>query len=231
MDWFTSFLNSSVGKKIFQATTGLLLCLYLSIHLAGNLTLFAGEETFNGYVAALSSIKPLVRVIEVLLALLFLLHLYHALRLTLENRNSSVGKKIFRSTGQRYAQLKARETSSFFSRTMGWSGSIIFIFLAVHLPTFWYRFQVQHSEAQFYRIVMDGAVGFGNPYISLFYALAMVLLAFHLRHGFESAFQTFGIRYNKYGRLIEGLAVIFWLIIPLGFLSIPVYFGFFRGGP
>jgi succinate dehydrogenase / fumarate reductase cytochrome b subunit len=58
----------------------------------------------------------------------------------------------------------------------------------------------------------------------------MVLLGFHLRHGFQSAFQSFGIRYNKYSGLIEAVAVFFWLIIPAGFLSIALYFGIIGAG-
>ncbi len=113
---------------------------------------------------------------------------------------------------------------------MGLTGSIIFIFLIVHLQTFWYQFQVQHDGGQFFNIVIDQKIGFGNIFVTLLYCLAMVLLSFHLRHGFQSTFQTFGVRYNKYGKFIEWISVFFWLIIPLGFLSIPIYFGFIKGG-
>lgn len=221
MSLFKSVFISSIGKKILMATTGLLLCLFLVIHLIGNLILFAGPDAFNLYVETLSSLKPIVRAIEIILALIFLYHIFFASKLTLENRNAS---------SQKYDVNLAGENSSFFSRTMFISGSIIFIFLITHLSTFWYLFQKQHDEVNFYDIVMGNTVGFGNPVITTLYCVAMILLGFHLRHGFQSAFQTFGIRYNKYSGLIETVAILFWLIIPLGFLSIAVWFGIFGGG-
>ncbi|NOZ03814.1 MAG: succinate dehydrogenase cytochrome b subunit [FCB group bacterium] len=221
MNWFFRFMNSSVGKKIIMATTGLLLCSFLIIHLFGNLFLYGGPELFNTYVERLASVKPLIRVIEVLLALIFLFHILNSLWLTLGNRKANPVK---------YDVNRTRDNSSFFSRYMGITGSIIFIFLAVHLSTFWYKFQIDHEGGQFYRIVTGNTVGFNNPYITGLYILAMILLGFHLRHGFQSAFQTFGIRYNKYGKLIEAIAVLFWFAIPLGFVLIPIYFGLLKGG-
>lgn len=221
MGWINDFLGSSIGKKLLMAATGLLLCIYLIIHLLGNLTLFGGASAFNQYVLALSSIKPLVRVIEVLLALLFLIHIIYSFRVTIENRKAA---------GGRYTLQKAGEVSTFTSRFMPWSGVVVLIFLVIHLQTIWYRFQVEHEGGQFYQIVMSDQVGFGSLAFTLFYILALILLALHLRHGFQSAFQTLGIRYNKYSRLIEILAAIFWLLIPLAFLSIPIYFGLLKGG-
>jgi len=222
MNWFFQFINSSVGKKITMATTGLLLSLFLVIHLFGNLFLYAGPDLFNLYVERLSSLKPLVRVIEVLLTLIFLVHIINALQLTLRNRKSAGDTS--------YNQSTANEVSPVSSRFMGVTGSIIFIFLVIHLQTIWFTFQTHHEEGQFYDIITGNDVGFGNPVYAIFYLIAMFLLGFHLRHGFQSAFQTFGIRYNKYGKLIEAIAVIFWLIIPVGFATIPISFGFLTGG-
>ncbi|MCH7613058.1 MAG: succinate dehydrogenase cytochrome b subunit [Candidatus Marinimicrobia bacterium] len=221
MSLLKSVFISSIGKKILMATTGLLLCLFLVIHLIGNLILFAGPDAFNLYVETLSSVKPIVRSIEIILALIFLNHIFLGSKLTFENRNATTQKYVVNSAG---------ENSSFFSRNMFISGSILFIFLMTHLSTFWYLFQKQHDEGNFYEIVMGNTVGFGNPIITALYCIAMILLGFHLRHGFQSAFQTFGIRYNKYSGLIETVAILFWLIIPLGFLSIAVWFGIFGGG-
>ncbi|MFQ6677755.1 MAG: succinate dehydrogenase cytochrome b subunit [Fidelibacterota bacterium] len=221
MTHFKSVFSSSIGKKILMAATGLLLCLYLIVHIIGNLFLFAGPDAFNLYVKTLSSVKPVVRTIEVILALIFLNHIFFGAKLTLENRKAIT---------QKYTVNSANENSSFFSRNMFLSGSILFIFLITHLSTFWYLFQAQHDEGNFYNIVMGKTVGFGNPLIAALYSVAMILLGFHLRHGFQSAFQTFGIRYNKYSRLIETAAMVFWLIIPMGFFAIAVWFGFLGGG-
>ena len=67
---------------------------------------------------------------------------------------------------------------------------------------------------------------FANPVYALFYIVAMGFLAYHLRHGFQSAFQTYGLRTSKYQKLIEAVAVVFWLFIPLGFALMPIYFMF-----
>ncbi len=221
MSWYSTLIKSSVGKKAVMALSGLFLCAYLVIHLIGNLMLFAGPEIFNSYVEALSSVKPLVRAIEVILAGLFLTHILLSVKLTRDNSTSSSIK---------YDTNKAGENSGFFSRNMGLSGSILFIFLVTHLSTIWTQFQTQHEAGNFYSIIVGKTVGLGNPYITTLYCIAMVLLGFHLRHGFQSAFQSFGIRYNKYSGLIEGIAVFFWLIIPAGFLSIALYFGIIGAG-
>lgn len=221
MSHFKSVFSSSIGKKILMAATGILLCLYLIVHIIGNLFLFAGPEVFNLYVEKLSSVKPVIRAIEIILALIFLNHIFLGSKLTIENR---------KATAQKYHVNSASENSSLFSRNMFLTGSILFIFLITHLSTFWYLFQTQHSEGNFYNIVMGDTVGFGNPLIATLYSCAMILLGFHLRHGFQSAFQTFGIRYNKYSGLIEKTAMIFWFIIPMGFLTIAVWFGFLGGG-
>jgi succinate dehydrogenase / fumarate reductase cytochrome b subunit len=84
MGWYSTLIKSSVGKKAVMALSGLLLCVYLVIHLFGNLMLFAGPEIFNSYVEALSSVKPLVRAIEIILVGLFLIHILLSIKLTRE---------------------------------------------------------------------------------------------------------------------------------------------------
>jgi len=221
MSWFTSFLNSSIGKKIVMATSGLLLCLFLIVHLGGNLMLFGGPDVFNNYVLTLTAFKPLVRVIEVLLVIIFGAHIVNGLRLTIENKKAG---------GASYQLNRKNENSTPSSRTMAITGTILFVFLIVHLGTIWYNFQIEHSGGQFFKIITGSNVGLGNIFVSILYGVSMVLLGFHLRHGFQSAFQTFGIRYNRYGKIIQMISVIFWFVIPAGFLTIVIYFGFMGGG-
>ena len=75
MNWITKFIRSSIGKKVFMATTGILLSFFLIMHLIGNLTLFGGEEIFNSYVIKLSSMKPFIRFSELILTFIFLAHI------------------------------------------------------------------------------------------------------------------------------------------------------------
>jgi succinate dehydrogenase / fumarate reductase cytochrome b subunit len=87
---------------------------------------------------------------------------------------------------------------------------------------FWFTSRFQAGEHfSMYQLVKTS---FANPYYTFFYVFAMILLGFHLRHGFQSAFQTFGIKHQKWAPLIELVGVIFWLLIPIGFASMPIYF-------
>lgn len=222
MDWFKTFLNSSIGKKFLMALTGSFLIVFLIIHLIGNITLFFGPEAFNGYVKKLASIKPLIRVIEVVLFSAFLLHIFNGVRLWIENKKARpVEYKINGSD----------KNSSFFSRTMFVSGSIVFLFLVLHLGTFFWRFNIHDpmnlaSQYKYYEIVTHF---FSYWWYVLIYVIAMILLGFHLNHGFQSAFQTFGLNNKKYTPLIKKLGTIYAIIIAVGFASMPIYF-FLIGG-
>ena len=216
MGWLTKFIQSSIGKKVLMATTGILLAFFLVMHLIGNLTLFGGADMFNSYVIKLSSMKPIVRVSEVILTLIFLAHIINGFNLTRKN-------KLAKPIGY---ELNTNATSSFFSRNMGFSGSIVLIFLIIHLATFWRTFQQSHGvDVDYYHIVTASSIGFGNPLITVIYIFAIILLGFHLQHGFQSAFQTFGVIELKYKSIINIIAFLFWFIIPALFISIAIYFG------
>ncbi len=210
-------MNSSIGKKFTMGTSGLLLCLFIAQHLVGNMMLFGGEALFNSYVATLSAFKPLVRIIEVIISIIFLSHIISGIRLTLDNK---------RANSSSYNVNTGSETSSFSSRTMAITGSVVFIFVIMHLSTIWYRFQLVHGRGSYYDIILGDAVGFGNPIYAAFYVVAMILMGVHLKHGFQSAFQTFGVSDSRYKGLIEKMSMIFWLVIPAGFTWIALWFGF-----
>ena len=220
MTWLFQFFQTSIGKKILMAVTGILLVFFLITHLVGNLMLFGGAEMFNNYVLSLKAIKPLIRVAEVILVLIFISHIFSGIQVTLENKKAKP---------QPYRVAPGNSTSKFYSRTMAVSGSVVLIFLVFHLQTFWWSFQKTHgNDTGFYEIVVNSPVSYKNPAIALFYIIALLLLAIHLRHGFQSAFQTFGLGESRYKGAIEKVSVLFWLIIPLGFVSIPLYFGFIK---
>ena len=223
MSSFMKFLNSSIGKKLVMAVTGSFLLIFLVIHLIGNITLFFGAEAFNGYVGALDVVKPLIRVIEVVLLTAFLLHIFNGVKLWLENK---------RARGLNSKVNGLPENSDVFSRTMFLSGSIVFIFLITHLGTFFWRFNVNDpmglaNHHQYFDIVV---YFFGIWWYVLLYVIAMVLLGFHLNHGFQSAFQTFGWNHKKYFPFIQKIGTLYALIMAIGFASMPVYFFFFCGG-
>ena len=227
MGSFMKFINSSIGKKFTMAVTGSFLLIFLVIHLIGNITLFIGPETFNGYVKTLDVIKPLIRVIESVLLIAFILHIYNGIRLWLENKRTQGGNFI-----SKYAINASNENSSFSSRTTFITGSIIFIFLVLHLGTFFWRFNVHDPEGlanthQYYDIV----IGFFQLWwYVILYIIAVLLLGFHLNHGFQSAFQTFGWNNKKYFPMVKVIGSIYAIIMTVGFVSMPIYFFFFYGG-
>ena len=221
------FLNSSIGKKLMMAVTGSFLLIFLVIHLIGNITLFFGAEAFNGYVSALDVVKPLIRVVEVVLLTAFVLHIYSGLRLWFENKKKQGGKFI-----GKYVINASNENSSFSSRTTFITGSIVFIFLVLHLGTFFWRFNV-HDPAGLANdhLYFDIVVAFFKIwwYVAL-YVIAVLLLGFHLNHGFQSAFQTFGWNNNNYFPTVKIIGTIYAVIMAVGFASMPIYFFFFYGG-
>ncbi|PKL82110.1 MAG: succinate dehydrogenase [Ignavibacteriae bacterium HGW-Ignavibacteriae-3] len=217
MGWVWKSLNSSIGKKLVMAITGVALMLFLIVHLAGNMTLFGGKDAFNNYVGLLEHIKPFIRVIEVILGLVFVFHIFNGTRLWIENKQARP---------QGYSVNGSRKNTTVFSRTAFITGSIVFIFLVVHLQTIWYVFNFSGSELDLYTLTTDLL---GIWWYAALYFIAVLLLGFHLNHGFQSAFQTFGWNHKKYFPFIEKLGTFYAIIMTIGFGSIPVYF-FFLGG-
>ncbi len=223
MNSYLNFFNSSIGKKLMMAVTGSFLLVFLIVHLIGNLTLFFGPSAFNGYVVALDVVKPLIRVIEVVLLAVFILHIFNGVKLWIENK---------KARGVKYKINASPENSDVFSRTMFLSGSIVFIFLVTHLGTFFWRFNVNDpmglaNHHQYFDIVV---YFFGIWWYVLLYVIAVILLGVHLNHGFQSAFQTFGWNHTKYFSLIGKIGTLYAIIMVVGFASMPIYFFFFYGG-
>jgi succinate dehydrogenase / fumarate reductase cytochrome b subunit len=208
-------LTSSVGRKILMAITGLLLSFFMAFHLFGNLFLFVGEAAFNGYVEKLHKLGFLIRIAEFFLVLFVFSHAYSGILLWIKNRKA---KKVVSSY--------SKENTPGAAKYAAFTGSIVFIFLATHWSTFWYKFNFDLRGMSYYYVVTESQVGFGSPLVSIFYIIAIALLGYHLKHGITSAGQTLGIIGTKYEKIYNNFAAIFWFWIPLGFISIPVWFGF-----
>lgn len=218
MGWLSKTFTSSVGKKLIMAVTGLFLISFLIVHLSGNFLLLKNDNgaAFLQYSEFMKT-NPVILVMEVVLFLGFIFHAFSGFRLALENKKA-------RPVG--YAVNRASENSSFFSRSMVWTGSIVFIFLVIHLKSFFIDHKVAgwlgatHEETLFQAAVS----AFQNPLYTGFYVVAMVILGFHLNHGFQSAFQTLGLNHKKYTPLIEKLGLIYSIVVPVLFAYVPIYF-------
>jgi succinate dehydrogenase / fumarate reductase cytochrome b subunit len=208
--------STSIGKKLIMALTGIFLITFLIVHLSGNLLLLKGDggEAFNAY-ARFMETNPLIRITEIVLAAGFLFHIVMGIRLALQNKSARpVGYQVNRGS----------ENSSFYSRFMVWSGITVLFFLFLHLWNFLFqhRFLGLGSQESMYETVVRT---FKNPIYSIVYILAMVFLAFHLNHGFQSAFQSLGLQINAtLGKRIKSLGLLFSVIICAGFAAIPLYF-------
>ena len=217
MKAFFTFINSSVGKKLIMSLTGIFLCTFLVEHLVGNLLLLAPDAgvSFDAYAHFMGG-NPLVRTLEIGLILLIIIHILNGTRIWYENK---------RARGKGYAVYKLRENTTFQSRMMALSASLVFLFLVVHMSKFWFhaRFlQEENLATLVYSTFHQGG------YV-IFYVSAQIILSYHLKHGFQSAFQTLGLKTKKYSGLIEFVAVLFWLVIPIFFAAIPLVIYFTRG--
>jgi len=213
MHKIASLYSSSVGRKVLAGVTGLFLCSFLIVHLYVNLFLFKqdGGTTFDAY-AEFMATYPLIRPLEVLLFAGFLAHAFLGVWLW-------VGNRLARP--QRYAVNRPSENSTLASRVAIWTGGFVLLFLVVHINTFFVTSRFLDTGKTMYELAEDA---FRSPLEDAFYVVALLFLGYHLKHGFQSAFQTFGLRSPAYRRLIDIVAILFWLLIPLGFAAIPLYF-------
>lgn len=215
MGWFITFIDSSIGKKLVMSLTGLFLCSFLIVHLSINLFLLKndGGASFNEYSSFMASGKNIpLRIIEVGLFLMLLFHFINGIRLYFLNKKARPVD---------YYMNSPEANSTFTSRFMIQSGSLIFIFLVVHIKTFFVSHRIFEAQETMYETCKSA---FENPIYSTFYIVAMIILALHLNHGFQSGFQTLGLNNNKYTPFIKKFGTFFAVIISTGFAIIPVYF-------
>jgi len=209
------FLKSSLGKKTVMSLTGIFLITFLIIHCYINALIFYNDGGKNFTVGAeFMGTNPIIRAMEIVLFIGILLHIYQALILTLENSKARPIK---------YSVNAGHSNSKWYSRSMGLLGTLILIFLIIHLSQFWVisRFtnEITGGHTTLYAKMQDA---FHMPWVVIVYDLAMVSLGYHLIHGFHSAFQTIGLNNKKYTPLLKGVGTAFSIIVPLIFAVMPV---------
>lgn len=244
---------SLIGKKLLMAITGLFLCLFLLVHVSGNLALFKNDngQAFNEYSVFMTSFPP-IKLVSYLLYASILAHAIDALILTMANRKA-------RPTP--YQVNRPSANSSWASRNMGILGSVLLFFIIIHMKDFWFEYKFGHlpyvkyetnlltgeSSASAYEGSIDGKIleyvnentrvvivkdlyrevaeAFRQPWIAMLYVISMFSVAFHLYHGFQSGFQTLGINHPGYNHAIKLIGNwVFGLIIPALFAAMPLYF-------
>ncbi|MCK9451501.1 MAG: succinate dehydrogenase cytochrome b subunit [Bacteroidales bacterium] len=220
-----SLSYSSITKKIVLSLAGLFLISFLVVHLLINMLILFDDnrELFNA-AAHFMATNPLIQVFQYVLFFGFILHIVLGLIIQIQNWLA----RPVRYNRKGYSEL------SYFSKFMIHTGAIIFIFLIIHFANFFVIAKFGHIDP----ITYDS----GNTYEDLglliiklfedgiyviFYVISILLLGFHLDHGFQSAFQSLGINHSRYTPFIKTFGTLFSAVITLGFISIPLVIYFF----
>nr|MBF0222549.1 succinate dehydrogenase cytochrome b subunit [Desulfobulbaceae bacterium] len=208
----THFFASSVGKKAIMSLTGAMLGLFLLTHLAGNISMFFGRESFIAYAEHLHSLGSLIHLFEFGLLIVFILHVYYALMLFFENR---------KARPVRYAVDRSSGGSTYASKTMPYTGAFIFVFIFVHLMNFHFT---DHSIS-IADIVRNNLQ---NPLLSFYYVASVFALGMHTSHGFWSLFQTMGINHPRYDNFLQQGAIVISVIGAAIYSSFPAFTYLFK---
>jgi len=220
-----SILATSVGLKFLVALTGLFLISFLIVHMAGNLLLFSndGGESFNAY-AHFMGTNPIIRILEVVLMLGFVAHI--ALALYVSRKNQSARPVAYKVNNNKQVVTAG-------SRFMILSGLIVLFFLILHLMDFWVveRFGAETTAAEAFTASGEHSLyhsvklALAEPWRAGIYVVGVALLFVHLFHGFQSAFQTLGLRFNnKVGKSIANVGYAFAAVVIAAFMAMPLYF-------
>lgn len=213
--------QSTVGRKIIMAVSGLLLIGFLIVHLAGNLLLFLpdGGRQFNLYSYKLQSIQPWLNIARAGLLLLFVFHVVSGIAVTLANRQARKHRYAVHVSKGGPSKLSPA------SRFMMHTGIVLLIFVPIHIWMF--------SLGPYYPTVIDGqpmrdlyrlvVEKFNQPLVVTWYVAVMFLLGLHLRHGFWSGLQSLGAMSPRWSPVIYGFGLLFAVLLSGGFLVLPLY--------
>lgn len=225
MNWIIKMLSSTLGKKLLMSLTGLFLISFLTIHLIGNLAIFSndGGLAFNAY-AAFMSTNPLIGAVSYLLYAGIILHVAIAIILYFSNSSARPVK---------YKVQKAKENSSWSSRSMTLLGMLVLAFILLHLKDFWWQYKHDggyqfvedtNGNRDIYMLVL---LQFKTTLALVSYLIGLLALYFHLNHGFQSAFQTLGLEHSKYTPAIKFIGIAYSIVVPIGFAAMPIFVYFF----
>jgi len=202
-----------------MSVTGIFLILFLLVHLTVNSLLLVGSEAFNE-AAHFMVTNPVIRIIEPVLALGFIIHIIYSGYITLQNQTR---RPIH------FKLLNRRKSSTWPSRNMFILGGVILIFLVIHLADFYWKVRfgeislVPGTEMEdLYSLVSEKFIALW--WLDLIYVIGAVFLGLHLSHGFWSAFHTLGWNNDTWMKRLQWIGYILAVIIGAGFATIPLYF-------
>jgi succinate dehydrogenase / fumarate reductase cytochrome b subunit len=211
MNLLGSLFHSSIGRKLLMAFSGLVLFGFVTGHLLGNLQVFFAPVLINTYAHKLESLGVVLWLIRGFLFACLVIHVWLAIKLTLENRAARP---------QAYG-VDHVNRATLASRVMARTGLVVLAFIPFHLAHYTIRAGRPDWSEPTFRLA-DGTLvrdvhtmmvqGFSNLWVSLFYILAVGILAYHLSHGIVSAVQTIGLKNEQWTRQVERFAIAYcWL--------------------
>jgi succinate dehydrogenase / fumarate reductase, cytochrome b subunit len=219
MKWFLDLFSNSLGRKLMMALTGLFLITFITVHLIGNLQLLHNDQgkAFNVY-AYFMTTNPLIKTVAYVNYSLILAHIVWALLLTRNNKTAR-GSEGYAIGGK---------ASHWTSRNMGILGTFILIFLVIHMKQFWYEMHwgniglVNYEGKEYKDLYQVVSLAYNEVWYVAIYVFSMLVLSFHLWHGFASAFQTLGLNHMKYNPVINFVGKAYAIIVPALFAIIPI---------
>lgn len=213
-------LTSSIARKVAMALSGLFLVFFLGQHFVINITSVFAPDTFNSWSHFMGTNGLVQGILQPVLILGVIFHFVMGFVLELKNRNARAIN---------YVSYNGNANSSWASRNMIISGLVILAFLGLHFYDFWvpeivYKY-IESNPEDATRYFPEVVHKFESPVRVGIYVVAFVLLAFHLWHGFSSAFQSVGFN-NMYSKALKGFTKFYAIAIPLGFIFIALYHHF-----
>ncbi len=212
-------LQTTIGKKIAMAGSGLVLMAWLWAHMLGNLKLWIGTGEYDHYAhwlrVALDPPFPyawFLDIIRVVSLVALAVHIYFAVVL-------SVRSKRARRVGY---QRTDRVQANVASMTMRWGGLAIFLFLVFHLAMFtwgWITPGFRYSFAHPAQMVIGA---FGVWWVVVIYIAALLALGLHIYHASWSMFQTFGVNSRRWNTGVRRFALLNAAALFVGFASLPL---------
>jgi succinate dehydrogenase / fumarate reductase cytochrome b subunit len=223
MKWSALF-TSSIGKKLVMSLTGIFLITFLVIHAGINACIFADlfdhtddGEMFNRAAHFMGS-SWVIRAAEIGLFAFIILHVVQGFIVEFQNRSRR---------GVGYQKTMGNKGSKWYSRSMGLLGTLLLLFLVVHISQFWVPSRITGLPEASYNPEHHDMFGrmmlvFENPLFVILYLVGCISLAYHLAHGFQSAFRTLGVYNKRYLALINSVGLGFSILIPLVFALMPI---------
>lgn len=212
-----SVIQSSVGRKIIMALTGIVLIAFICVHLLGNSSIFIGADALNAYAQKLHSLGPVVWIFRLVMLFVFVVHIIFGIQLSLENSAAKPEKNV---------QIKRLRTG-FAAQTMVISGLVLLAFVVYHILHFTvrvpgmgvYEMNPATHMVNVYTMVVQG---FNQAFTVLLYVVGMIFLALHVSHGFQSFWQSLGANNDRTLPAFVSISKVFAVIVLLGYSSIPL---------